>query len=103
MAWEIVKAFFIILGILMAIGLAFQIILNLFIGTKTIGKAIIGLPKFLVLELPSIIRLIPSKINKENLLRLLKYTFSSPSNFFIVYLIFGLSYAFIWVVFFSWW
>ena len=26
----------------MAIGLAFQIILNLFIGTKTIGKAIVS-------------------------------------------------------------
>lgn len=56
MAWEIVKAFFIIIGIFIATGLVIQIIWALFTGTKGIIKAIIEIPRFVFIKLPSMIK-----------------------------------------------
>lgn len=92
MAWEIVKAFFIILGILMAIGVVFQIIF----GAKELGKTIVNIPR-------DITNLIPDKIEKGDLKKLLIYMLKNPVSFVYAYLIIGFAWAFIWIFFFSWW
>ena len=103
MAWEIVKAFFIIIGIFMAIGLVYIIISGLLTGTKDVIKAIIEMPRFLVFELPSLIKKIPSKLKETSIKGILKYMFENPWSFFVAYVVIGITWGIIYGVFFSWW